>query len=97
MANKANVNRKRIMRSVVLSASMLSLIPLVGVMQSASSKSDSGVVAGISAAGETLAPSSSTSATNTQAGTTASAATAKQTTSATQSTAASSYTRTRAS
>lgn len=110
MASKATTNRKRIMRSAILTASMLSLIPLVGVMQSAATKTDSSAVAAVTSAGEPLtaspvsyetAPAAVTASTESTATkqpvTTASATTTQQTMTATQTTAASSYTRTKAS
>jgi hypothetical protein len=110
MAGKANVNRKRILRSAILTASMLSLIPLIGVMQSTAAKTDGGVMAATTSAGEplpatpatqsvsTASPAAATGSTATApAATTTASSAAKQTTATSQTTSATSYTRTKAS
>ena len=112
MAGKTNSNRKRILRTAILSASMLSMIPLVGAMRSEASTSkgatgsdDGGVFAAAmpatttaSAQAGTAAVASAPAATsNTAAATTASSTSVKQTTSTTQASSSASYTRTKAS
>jgi hypothetical protein len=93
MAARSNTNRKRIIRSAIASVSLLSLLPLVGVMLQAQTQytTDAGSIAAAPAAAlMTTDVATGAASTTTATGATQSASTTKATSPV-------SYTRTKAS